>query len=500
MAKLNQLVYKELGIDTQHEYNAYMHRSCHICNSEGFEALTRIRISHKGKTIVASLNVISSALLQTDEISLSHSAEQSLDVSTGQMLTISHLSPIRSLSYVRSKIFGNELSDEQLGEIIDDIVSGHYSNVHLSAFLTACASNQLTTKEIIGLTKAMIKSGKRMQWMSDIVVDKHCIGGLPGNRTTPIIVAIVCALGLTMPKTSSRAITSPAGTADTMEVLTQVDLTLKQITKVVSDQGGCVVWGGSANLSPADDLLIKVEKALDIDSEGQLIASVLSKKIAAGSTHLIVDIPVGETAKIRTLQAAQNLRREVEKVALVLGLHVDVVVTDGAQPVGRGIGPCLEARDVLAVLRNETEAPSDLKEKALLLSAKLLELSGLENPGDGYEKARKALESGMAYDKFIRICQEQGGFREPELAEYRHKIKADCTGTVTKVNNRTLAKLAKLAGAPNAPSAGVDFFVTLNSEVKKGQTIFEIHAESKGELSYALEYYSKIEIITIEQC
>ena len=494
----NRLIFKRLGIDTQHEHFAYMREDCHVCVSEGFEALTRIRITKGVKSIVANLNIVRSEILHPGEISLSESAITSLGAMEGETITASHLHPISSLSYVRSKIYGNTLSADELKEIVQDIVQGNYSNIHLSSFITACAGNHLETEEIISLTEAMIASGQRLHWGKDMIVDKHCIGGLPGNRTTPIVVSIVTAFGLTMPKTSSRAITSPAGTADTMEVMTNVNLSTEEIKKVVEKEGGCFVWGGTANLSPADDMLIKVEKALDIDSEGQLIASVLSKKVAAGSNHTIIDMPVGETAKLRSIDAANELKVGMERVAHAVGLKLKVVITDGSQPVGRGIGPALEARDVLAVLRNEPHAPLDLKERALLLAGEILELSGKVEPGDGNDKVRELLESGKAYEKFMAICKAQGGFSEPKLAKYQHEIKADQAGTIVKVHNRKLAKVAKLAGAPEDKTAGIDYLVTTGMNVEKGQTIYIIHAESKGQLHYALEYlHSQEKIVRI---
>ena len=495
--KSGELIFKRLGIHTQHEHFAYMREDCHVCVSEGFEALTRIRITNGKKSIVASLNVIRSEILKKGEISLSESAIQSLGVLEGETITASHLHPISSLSYVRSKIYGNILPGIELKEIIQDIVIGNYSNIHLSAFITACAGNRMSTQEIISLTKAMVDSGQRIHWGTEMVVDKHCIGGLPGNRTTPIVVSVVTAFGLTMPKTSSRAITSPAGTADTMEVMTEVNLSMEQIKKVVEKEGGCIVWGGTAKLSPADDILIKVEKALDIDSEGQLIASVLSKKLAAGSNYAIIDMPVGETAKLRSIDAANELKVEMEKVAHAVGLKLKVVITDGSQPVGRGIGPALEARDILSVLRNEENAPADLKERALLLAGEILELSGKVESGDGNNIARKLLESGRAYKKFLAICEAQGGFREPKLAKYQHAVKSENTGIVIKVDNRRLARIAKLAGAPNNKASGIDYLAPLGTAVEKGQTLYIIHAESKGELAYAIEYYNSQQEILI---
>lgn len=388
----NILKYKHLGIYTQNENVVYMHENCHVCASEGFEALTRIRISTATDSIVASLNVISSNLLLTDEIGLSDAAAKKLNVSPNETLYVSHLEPIKSLSHVRAKIYNQKLDYLAYNEIITDIVQGNYSNIDLTAFITACAGNRMDLDEITYLTKAMIASGMQLHWNKEIVVDKHCIGGLPGNRTTPLVVAIVTAFGLTMPKTSSRAITSPAGTADTMEVFTNVTLSPEKIKEVVHKEGGCIVWGGTAQLSPADDLLIKIEKALDIDSEGQLIASVLSKKAAAGSTHVVIDIPVGETAKMRSTKMAQELQDHMEAIGKEVGLNVKVIITDGSQPVGRGIGPALEAIDILKVLKNEADAPKDLTERSLLLAGELLELSGKVDSGTGYQTAKQVLE------------------------------------------------------------------------------------------------------------
>ena len=497
--KSNILKYKPLGIYTQNENVVYMRQDCHVCISEGFEALTRLRVSNMGASLVASLHIITSDVLGQGEIGLSQIAAKKLKVSGGETLYVSHLEPIESLSFVRAKIYNQRLDYKAYKDIITDIIEGDYSNVHLSAFITACAGDRMDLNEISDLTKAMITSGKQLDWNKEIVMDKHCIGGLPGNRTTPIVVAIAAAYGLTMPKTSSRAITSPAGTADTMEVLTNVNLSGEEIKRVVEQEGGCLVWGGTAELSPADDILIKVEKALDIDSEGQLIASVLSKKAAAGATHVVIDIPVGETAKVRSEEAAQKLKEHMEAVGDAVGLKIKVVITNGSQPVGRGIGPNLEAVDVLLVLQNKENAPQDLKERALLLAGHLLELSEKVAPEKGLEIAKELLESGKAYAKFEAICRAQGRFSKTYVAPYQFEMHAPKRGTVKKINNRKIAKLAKLSGAPQSKLAGISMNVRLDDEIEKGELLYRLHAETTGELNYALEYYENHDdIIEIE--
>ncbi|MDC6353530.1 MULTISPECIES: thymidine phosphorylase family protein [Robiginitalea] len=497
--KSNILKYKSLGIYTQNENVVYMREDCHVCISEGFEALTRIRVSNMSSSIIASLHIITSEVLRQGEIGLSQIAAKKLKVWDGETLYVSHLEPIESLSFVRAKIYNQKLGYTAYKDIITDIIEGDYSNIHLSAFITACAGDRMDIDEISDLTKAMISSGKQLDWKKEIVVDKHCIGGLPGNRTTPIVVAIAAAYGLTMPKTSSRAITSPAGTADTMEVLTNVTLSGEEIKRVVEQEGGCLVWGGTAQLSPADDILIKVEKALDIDSEGQLIASVLSKKAAAGATHVVIDIPVGKTAKVRSEEAVQKLKEHMEAVGNAVGLKIKVVITDGSQPVGRGIGPNLEAVDVLSVLQNKRDAPQDLKERGLLLAGHLLELSEKVETGKGLDTAKELLESGKAYQKFEAICKAQGRFSKTYVAPYQFEMHAPKRGKVKKINNRKIAKLAKLSGAPQSKLAGISMNVRLGDEIEKGGLLYILHAETNGELNYALEYYENHDdIITIQ--
>lgn len=482
------LKYKHLGVSTQNDNIVFLKNDSEVCISEGFEALTRIRVSTDSNSIVASLNVVTSDLLLPDEIGLSNTAAEKLNVKHGDLVDVSHLETIKSLDHLRAKIYNHKLDYHACQEIITDVVRGDYSNIHLSAFITACAGDRMDIDEIVDLTKAMISSGVQLKWNKDMVMDKHSIGGLPGNRTTPIIVSIVTAFGLTMPKTSSRAITSSAGTADTMEVLTNVSLSPDEIKNVVDKEGGCFVWGDAARLSPADDILIKVEKALDIDSEGQLIASVLSKKAAAGSTHVIIDMPIGETAKVRSSKVADQLKSHIEIVSKEIGLKTTVVITDGKQPVGFGIGPVLEAIDVLSILRREPNAPTDLKERALLLSGALLELSEKVKVGEGVKTATELLDSGKAFTKFKSICLAQGRFSEPVIAKYSHQVLSDNEGTLIRIDNRKLAKLAKLSGAPEFKSSGIRLNVHLGNTIKKGQVLYTIYAEAEGELKYALNY------------
>lgn len=484
----NHLKVKSIGIDTYRENTIYMRHDCHVCVSEGFIALTRVMVKYDGLEIIATLNVIHNTdLLEHGEAALSMEAMQRLRLKEGDIIQVSHLPPVESLRSVRAKLYGQTLSPEAYEKIINDITNGKYSNIELASFISACSGDHLNEGEIISLTKAMIRSGQRLSWPG-VVVDKHCIGGLPGNRTTPIVVSIIAAAGLTIPKTSSRAITSPAGTADTVETFTNVNLDLTTIRKVVEQEGGCMAWGGAMQLSPADDILISVERALDLDSPAQLIASVLSKKAAAGSTHVVIDIPIGESAKIRSMQEATRLRDLMVEVSKAISMTLDVVFTDGQQPVGRGIGPALEALDVITVLQNKKEAPVDLRDRSLKLVGRLLEMTGKSKTSGGYQMAFHILESGEAWKKFQAICRAQGRFEEPKVGQFRFDVVSQKAGVVAGIDNRRLAKLAKLCGAPQSAGAGILFNAPLYKKVTTGDILFSLFSQTHGELEYAKEY------------
>lgn len=496
----NVLRLKRLGIDTYQELVIFMASECPVCRSEGWGAQSRVKVSYNGRSIIATLNVTTDSLLARDEASLSEAAWTLLGAKNGDIVRLSHSPPVESLSQVRAKVYGEKLSAAGIESIVRDIVAGRYSDIDLAAFVTVFAGAKVDSEETTALTRAMIDTGERLYWGRSPVVDKHCVGGLPGNRTSMVVVPIVAACGLTMPKTSSRAITSPAGTADAMETIAPVDLDLAHMRRVVEHEGACVVWGGRVRLAPADDVIISVERPLDFDSGTQLVASVLSKKAAAGSTHVVIDIPIGPTAKVRSAAAADVLESMLVTVGNAIGLSVRVVRTDGTQPVGHGIGPALEARDVLAVLRRCSDAPADLLDRSLFLAGEVLEIGGATVAGAGRARAQDALESGAALRKFEAICAAQGGMREPAVASLSHVVRATRHGRISGIDNRRLARLAKLAGAPRAASAGVELHARLGTTVQRDEPLMTIHAETPGEMDYARGYLAaNPQVIDLEE-
>lgn len=490
MTVTGQLRAFEMGIDTHEELVVYMRRDCDICKAEGFAANARLQIQVGDKTLIATLNIVTLSALPEGTIGFSVSAWHHLKLTADQPVTVRHAPVVRSLSALRKKIYGNSLTPSEITDIINDISQGHYSDIHIASFVTSCAGGNLNVDETVALTRAMINVGSRLTWPGYTrIYDKHCVGGLPGNRTTPIVIAIASAAGLIIPKTSSRAITSPAGTADTMEVLTNVDLSLAQIQSVVQQTGACLAWGGRIKLSPTDDVLIRIERALDLDGEGQLVASVLSKKIAAGSTHILIDIPVGPTAKVRDNAQAERLSHLFYAVARSFDVHLRCVVTDGSQTIGNGIGPGEEARDVIAVLNNQRDAPADLTQRSLLLAANLLSMASGEELDVTIERAKYILSSGQAWAQFQRICNAQGGLKAIPEPVYHASLNADLNGQLLTMDNRRLAQLAKLAGAPSSTIAGVRLRIKIGQPVSKGQSLATLFAATPGELAYALDYY-----------
>lgn len=478
---------RRIPIDTHPENTVFLRRSGEPYSAEQFQALRKIRVGANGHEILATLAIVDDSFLADGEIGLGEQAFRRLCLPEGAEVSFQQAPPPASLEFVRRKIDGEALSESDLCAIIRDIASYNYSPMEIGAFLVACAGF-MTTQETLALTRAMVSIGNRLHWDAPLVVDKHCIGGIPGNRTSMIVVPIVAAHGLLIPKTSSRAITSPCGTADTMEVLARVDLAADELHTIAMRENAVLSWGGRVNLSPADDVLISVERPLRLDTFDQMVASILSKKAATGVTHLVIDIPVGPTAKVRSTSEAIRLRKLFEFVARSMGIITDIVLTDGSQPVGRGIGPVLEARDVMAVLRNEADAPEDLRDHALLLAGRILEFDPALAGGRGYARALELLASGAAAAAMERLIAAQGQQTQRfELGEHQHDVRAQASGRVTAIDCHRIARIARLAGAPMDKGAGIYLQHKIGDQVRKGDALYRIHANSKAGLGFAVD-------------
>ena len=449
----------------------------------------RIMLEKVGRRIIC-ITDLSDNVVKEDEIAVSTEVLSALHLQEGEILKATPTTKPKSIILIHKKLSGGILAKAEIERIIGDIVSNALTQAEIAFFVSGVYNNGMSREETIDLTEAMANAGVKLDFESPIIADKHCIGGIAGNRTTPIIVSICASAGLIMPKTSSRAITAAAGTADTVEALCKVDLSLSTLKEIVRKTNACLAWGGSLGLSPADDKLIQVERLLNIDPEAQLIASIMSKKIAAGSTHVIIDIPYGESAKFEKKESAEKLGKQFEELGEYFGMKVKAVLTDGSSPIGNGVGPVLEINDIIKVLNQDKNRPLDLEKKSLFLAAKLLELTGKAKKGTGLKMATQILKSKKALHKFEQIIKAQGG-KVKVLApgKFTKEIFAEKNSKIISISNKGINELGRLAGSPADKKAGVYLYKRKGDKIKKGEKILTIYSESEEKLKNAIEFY-----------
>lgn len=443
-------------------------------NKLGVISSDRVKLNAKGSEVVAILNTASE--FQDGTLGVFKEVRSELGLHEGDIIHVMPAERPESLDFIREKIMGDKLTASKARMIVEDVVERHLSDIELASFVTALQIHGTTMEEAESLSRAMINAGKSVSFDWKPILDKHSIGGIPGDKTTLLLVPIIAAAGYTIPKSSSRAITSPAGTADRMEPLAPIQFRIEEITDIVGKVGACIVWGGALDLAPADDLFIQVEYPLSIDP--LLLPSIMSKKKAMGSTHIVIDIPTGQGAKIKTFNQAHVLARDFIDLGGRLDMHVECAVTEGVQPIGRAIGPVLEAREALQALQGG--GPPDLVDKATSLAGILFEMIGVDN---GKEKAHALLTSGKAEEKMRSIIEAQGG--DPEVkpddlitGEKWADVKAKRDGRVLWFDNRVIASIARTAGTPGDKGAGLILNVKLGDMVAEGDTLFRIYAEN----------------------
>ena len=410
-----------------------------------------------------------------------------------------------AIDAIKKKLVGKRLKYDEVFSIMDEIAKEKLSPVLTTYFAAAGFVEGFSDEELYFLTKAMIETGPQLKFKG-IVADKHSAGGVAGTRTTMIIVPIIAAAGFQIPKTSSRAITSPAGTADTMEVVSPVTFTITQIKHIVDKVGGCIVWGGHMGLAPADDILIQVERPLAFESYDKIIVSVMAKKIASGANHIIIDLPVGPTMKIQHFKDAEMIAKKFGLLAKKFDVKMIFDINEARQNAGRGIGPVLEARDVFQVLEQLPERPLALEAKALRLAGKLLTLCYSDMKGksnvDGEIVAKEILTSGKALAKMREIIKAQGG--HPDVtssklipAKALHEIKAPRKGMISSMNNHEISVICKVLGCPVDKRAGMFLNRKLEEKVDKGDILATIYSSDAYQLKEAIETLKVMPVYTV---
>ena len=470
-------------------------------NENDLYASHRVILRTKNADTVAIVD-LSSDLVGRGEVGLFYEVWNELGAVDGTQIEIVHMQRPASIEFIKKKMDGKTLSKSEIETVMRELMQNRLSEAELASFITSVYIRGMGEDEIVGLTESVVATGQTLELGRHPVCDKHCVGGVAGNRTTMVLVPIIAAAGLYIPKTSSRSITSAAGTADTMETLCDVSFEVDEMREIVRKSHGCIVWGGALKLASADDKLIKIRNPLSLDPKGVLLASILAKKKSVGAEYVIIDIPIGRGAKIPDQSEAKSLGKDFISIGKRLGMNIEVLVTDGSEPIGNGIGPSLECIDVLSVLNNG--GPAELRDKSCQLSGALLELSGKVKKGRGFEVASKLLESGKALDKFREIVELQGGKKGIKIADipvakYRHKVMAEKDGRVSHIDNRMISKIARAAGAPNDKPAGVLLSVSRGDKVKKGDVLFEIHSDSEAKLDFAIKALEGWEAVELQK-
>jgi AMP phosphorylase len=452
------------------------------------------------KKIVAVIDTACN-MFRDDEIVLSQEIIKGLNLKKKQKVDVYAAQKTTSSKIIMKKLDGKKLDYNEIYSIIKDIVSNSLTESELAYWVSAVYQRGMTDKETYYLTKAMVETGEKLRLKGKIIADKHSIGGIAGNRTTPIIVSICASAGLVMPKSSSRAITSAAGTADTIETIARVDFTNKELEKIVNKVGACLVWGGELGLAPADDKLIQVERLLNLDPKAQLLASILSKKISVGATHVLIDIPYGKSAKVSEKEG-KELGKDFIRLGKMFGLKIKIIMTKGGEPIGRGIGPVLEMRDVISVLKQDCGRPIDLEEKGVYLAGLILELCGKAKKNNGGKLALKMLKSGAALKKFYEIIKAQEGEiknidKKLRLSSFFYDVKAKKTGRVLEINNKIINQTARISGAPSDRKTGIYLFKHIGDKVDKNEKILRIYAQSKDKLNEGIRFFKKEKAVKV---
>ena len=444
-------------------------------------------LSKPPKIISTIINIVD-RIVAKHEVGISDEIRKRLNLKEDETVDVAFFPPSKSLIFIKKKLKGNILSRYEINEIIRDVTNNSLSEPEIALFISAMYEKGMNMKEIVYLTEAILKTGEVMKLKGRYIVDKHSIGGVPGNCVTPIIVPICAVAGLIVPKNSSRAITSPAGTADVIETVADVAFNMQEVKKIIKKTGACMVWGGSLKIVPADSKIIKIEKTLNIDPEAQLLASIMSKKLAVGSKYIVIDIPYGKTAKVSEKEA-KKLAKKFDYLGKYFHKKLKCIITDGSQPIGNGIGPALELIDIIKILDPEQTGPKDLESKSLLLAGTLLEMTGKAKKGEGIKLAHKILHSGKAYEKFKEIIKAQNGnLKRIKLGNFKEDIHSKKKGKVLEIDNKLTSFLARLAGCPIDKYAGIYLHKHVGDEVKKGEKIMTLYCESKHRLNEAASF------------
>jgi len=398
---------------------------------------------------------------------------------------------------IAAKRDGRELSDGEIAEIVMDYAAGRVPDYQMSAFLMAAFIRGLGREETLALTRAMVESGSVLDLsaVSGAKVDKHSTGGV-GDKATLIVVPILAACGLKVPKMSGRGLGFTGGTLDKLESIPgfQTALSIEQFTSQVGRVGAAIA-GQTEDIVPADKRIYALrDVTATVDSLPLIAASVMSKKIACGADVVVLDVKAGSGAFMRDTARARGLAQMMVAIGRSFGRKVTAAVTNMDQPLGRAVGNALEVDEAARVLRRQgcdDPAQRALEDLCISLCALALEEAGaVSNPDDGAAEARSVLDSGAACSKMAEIVEAQGGdarvLDDPSLLPRAvHKVDVSCleSGVIERIDCSAIGRAAGVLGAGRQrkddaidPAVGVAVLKRLGDRVERGEPLATIHA------------------------
>ena len=396
---------------------------------------------------------------------------------------------------IRKKMKWETITYDEMYAIIKDISEWKLSEIMMTYYVASSFFYPTTDEEMYQTAKAMAECGvmfKYPKW--EIVADKHCIGWVPWNETTMIAIPLLASLGIKMPKNFSKAITSPAATGECVNVLMDINFDKAWIERLIEENNCCLVWWGGLDLAPADDKLIKVQYPLAMQSRAKVVSSIMAKKYAMWVTHSVIDIPVGPTAKVTTMEEALDWKQKFEYVGKKLWMKMTVQITPANEVIWNGVWAVLQVREVLRVLQQHEKRPLDLEAKAIFLASKIIEIVGLaKGKKDAERIARKQLESWEARKMMQKIIKAQNG-RNPDIRSedlkpwiFTKEILADCDGKIKKVDLHNVNHIARRLGCPAIDEAGIYISKRLGDKVKKWDVLFTMYSTSEAKIDLALQ-------------
>ncbi|WKZ31365.1 MAG: thymidine phosphorylase [Candidatus Dojkabacteria bacterium] len=496
-----------LDVETGNELEVLLNAD--DARKEGINKGDIVSFSFQNDVVLYVVVEVTDSVVPEGHVGINEDIWSRYGIHQGDTITITIIDRPESLEYIKKKLLGSKLSAHELEVITQDISDRKIREVEIAYFMATFFNPGFDEEEVLATIHGMAKAGDVLDFRNvkengNMVVDKHSIGGVAAKGITPILVPIIAAHGLVIPNTSTRAITTPAGTTDILEVIMPMTHTNEELYEIIKKTGAFMIWGGALRLSPADDVLIGVERGLHVQSFQKLLVSIIAKKVSMGITHIVIDIPYGPGTKVEKPDDVEFLSTEFKKLFAKVGIKCETYTRRVVAPDGYGIGPALEVRDILQVFERHPERPMKLEETAVDMAGVLLELTEKVPVGEGRRAALQKLDSGEAAEKFWEIAMAQGApgkktSEEIKIGDYEQKFMAERDGIIDFVDNKEIVKISRALGNPFIKEAGVYLHKTAGDKVEKGELLLTIYATSGERLDTGIEALNMEKLFVYKQ-